>query len=67
MTRPSHSAASRRAFVAAVALLALGVPTVAYPVSLSHLLRLPLEQLLRLQATSLHGVAAPLGGGPRGR
>lgn len=45
---------SRRLVTCGVALL-LVMPGAAYPISLSHLLRLPLEQLLRLE---ISGAAA---------
>lgn len=63
MARSDCSAVARRALAAAVAALALGVPTAAYPITLAQLLQLPLEQLLRLEFTA--SVAA--GGVPHGR
>lgn len=38
-----------RRLMAAVAAVLMASPGVAYPISLSHLLRLPLEELLRLE------------------
>jgi hypothetical protein len=63
MARSVRSAASRRALAAALAALALGVPTSAYPISLAHLLQLPLEQLLRLEFSA----PASVGGVTHGR
>lgn len=57
MVRSERMTAGRRMLVAAVAALALGLPTAAYPVSLAQLLKLPLEQLLRLEITSRAAVA----------
>lgn len=38
--------------MAAVAALLMATPGAAFPVSLSHLLRLPLEELLRLEISA---------------
>ena len=67
MARPVRSPAPRRALAAVVAVLALGLPTAAYPISLGQLLRLPLEQLLRLEITALGRAAGHQGGGSHGR
>jgi hypothetical protein len=67
MARPVRSPAPRRALAVVVAVLALGVPTVAYPISLAQLLQLPLEQLLHLKITSMRGGAAALAGAPHER
>jgi hypothetical protein len=50
-----------------LAVLAMGVPTAAYPISLAQLLQLPLEQLLHLKITAMHGTAATLTGQAHGR
>jgi len=63
MARSVRTAASRRALAAALAVLALGVPTAAYPISLAHLLQLPLEQLLRLEFSA----SVSVGGVTHGR
>jgi predicted Kef-type K+ transport protein len=63
MGRAVRSAASRRALAAALAVLAIGVPTAAYPISIAQLLQLPLEQLLRLEITA----SAVVGGVHHGR
>ena len=67
MARPVRSLAPRRALAAVVAVLALGLPTAAYPISLAQLLQFPLEQLLRLEITALGSAAGHLGGGLHGR
>jgi uncharacterized protein YjeT (DUF2065 family) len=67
MASKRHSPAARRALVAVLAGLTLGVPTAAYPISLSQLLHLPLEQLLRLEITSMGSAAGQHSGGPHGR
>jgi hypothetical protein len=41
-----------RRVLAVAATVLLGLPGAAYPISLSHLLRLPLEELLRLEITA---------------
>ena len=61
------SAVTRRTLAAAIAALALVVPTSAYPISLAQLLQLPLEQLLHLKITSMGGGAAALAGAPHER
>ncbi len=66
MARPTRSAA-RRAVAAALAVLALGAPTLAYPMSLAQLLQLPLERLLQLEITALRHAAAQRAGAPHGR
>ena len=63
MARSVPSAASRRALAAVFMVLALGVPTAAYPISLAQLLQLPLEQLLRLEFSA----SASVGGVNHGR
>jgi hypothetical protein len=63
MARAPHRPAARRQWAALLAALALGMPTAAYPISLAHLLQLPLEQLLRLEITS----PAVARGAPHGR
>jgi hypothetical protein len=63
----ARSAVTRRTLAAALAVLALGVPTAAYPISLAHLLQLPLEQLLQLKITSMRGAAATVVGETHGR
>ena len=62
--------------MAAVAAVLMALPGLAHPISLSHLLRLPIEELLRLEitaprpgaalqpATSLALTAPPLGSAP---
>ncbi|MDH4289037.1 MAG: hypothetical protein OEW27_10725 [Aquincola sp.] len=67
MTRWLRSDAPRRALGAALAALALCAPTAAYPISLARLLQLPLEQLLRLEITSMRSTATELGGERHGR
>lgn len=47
-----------RRVLAAVAAVLMGMPGAAYPISLSHLLRLPLEELLRLKISA--PASAPL-------
>ena len=59
--------ATHRALAAVLAVLAMGVPTAAYPISLAQLLQLPLEQLLHLKITAAHGTAATLTGQAHGR
>ncbi len=67
MARPVRSPAPRRALAAVVAALALGAPTVAYPISLAQLLQLTLEQLLHLKITSMRGTTAIMVGETHGR
>jgi hypothetical protein len=62
----ARSAVARRTLAAALAVLALGVPTAAYPISLAQLLQLPLEQLLHLNVTSMRGAAATMVGETHG-
>lgn len=63
----SRSSAACRAWLAVLMVLTLGVPTAAYPISLSQLLHLSLAQLLRMEITAPVGAARPLGRGPHGR
>lgn len=46
-----------RSLMAAVAAVLIAAPGAAYPISLSHLLRLPLEELLRLEISA--SISAP--------
>lgn len=60
--KPTRTGAQRRPTwqrraLAAVAAVLLGMPAAAYPISLSQLLRLPLEELLRLEISG--PVSAP--------
>lgn len=43
----------------AVAAVLMASPGVAHPISLSHLLRLPLEELLRLEITAATSATPP--------
>jgi hypothetical protein len=63
MARPASLARRRRMLAGVLAALAVGMPTAAHPMSLAQLLRLPLEQLLRLEFTA----AADRSGGVHGR
>ena len=67
MARPTRSTAARRAVAAALAVLALSAPTLAYPMSLAQLLQLPLERLLQLEITALRHAATQRAGAPHGR
>jgi hypothetical protein len=67
MARPRRSSAARRAVAAALAVLVLGAPTLAYPMSLAQLLQLPLERLLQLEITALRHAAPHRAGAPHGR
>jgi hypothetical protein len=67
MKRPHRVPATRRALAVMLTMLALGVPTAAYPISLAQLLQLPLEQLLHLKITSMRGAAANMAGETHGR
>jgi hypothetical protein len=50
--QPARRAGWPRRCVQGAMVLVLSVPAVAHPISLNQLLRMPLEQLLRLQITS---------------
>lgn len=54
--------ALRRALRCTLMALAMTLPAVAYPISLTQLLRMPLEQLLRLEI-STSSAAAPMASG----
>lgn len=57
----------QRRLLAVVAAVLMGLPGAAYPISLSHLLRLSLEQLLRLEISDPASAPRPRSGAPMSR